>query len=444
MTTSYLPYEPQQQMLLPHALQDWLPEGHLAYFICDTVDALDLSAFHARYAGGGPRNQPFHPAMMVKVLLYAYATGVFSSRKIARKLHEDVAFRMIGACNFPKHRTVCDFRAVHLDELAALFIQVVKMARECGLVKLGTIAVDGTKVKASASRHKAMSYQRMLETEVQLKAQIAALLNKARSTDAAEKNEPELDIPAEIERRNDRLEIIRAARERLEARQREFDVARGRAEGDERIPRDKDGNPKGGANRYGRDFGVPEDSAQDNFTDPESRIMKGAGGGFDQCYNGHTAVDAHAQIIVAAELTNIASDSDRLPVLLAAVKRNCGADAQMALADTGFRGEKVFAELADHPTEIIVALGREGRATLKIDAKKHPHTVAMASKLATERVRAAYRRRKAIVEPPNGWIKHIVGFRQFSLRGLDKVRAEWKLVCAALNLRRMNKLCGAW
>jgi transposase len=443
MTTSYLPYEPLQQMLLPHALQDWLPEGHLAYFICDTVDALDLSAFHARYAGGGPRNQPFHPAMMVKVLLYAYATGVFSSRKIARKLHEDVAFRMIGAGNFPKHRTVCDFRAVHLDELAALFMQVVKMARECGLVKLGTIAVDGTKVKASASRHKAMSYQRMLETEVQLKAQIDALLNKARSTDAAEKNEPELDIPAEIERRNDRLEIIRAARERLEARQREFDVARGRAEGDERIPRDKDGKPKGGANRYGRDFGVPEDSAQDNFTDPESRIMKGSGGGFDQCYNGHTAVDAHAQIIVAAELTNNASDNDRLPVLLAAVKRNCGADAQMALADTGFRGEKVFAELADHPTEIIVALGREGRATLKIDTKKHPHTVAMASKLATERVRAAYRRRKAIVEPPNGWIKHIVGFRQFSLRGLDKVRAEWKLVCAALNLRRMSKLCGA-
>ncbi len=440
MTTSYLPYDPRQQMLLPHALQDWLPEGHLAYFICDTVDALDLGAFHARYAGGGPRNQPFHPAMMVKILLYAYATGVFSSRKIARKLHEDVAFRVIGAENFPKHRTVCDFRALHLDELAALFLQVVKMARECGLVKLGLIAVDGTKVKASASRHKAMSYQRMLETETELKTQIAGLLDKARGADAAEKNDPELDVPAEIERRNDRLEVIRAARERLEQRQREFDAARGRKEGDERVPRDKDGKPKSGGNRYSRDFGVPEDTAQDNFTDPQSRIMKRAGGGYDQCYNGHTAVDAHAQIIVAAELTNNASDSDRLPVLLAAVRANCGADAQMALADTGFRAEKVFDQLAEHPTEIIVALGREGRAALKIDAKRNPHTMAMAEKLNTDRVRAAYRRRKAIVEPPNAWIKHIVGFRQFSLRGLDKVGAEWKLVCAALNLRRMCSL----
>lgn len=171
MTTSYLPYDPQQQFLLPPALEEWLPEGHLAYFISDTVDLLDLSAFHARYAGGGPRNQPFHPRMMVKVLLYAYASGVFSSRKIARKLHEDVAFRVLAAGNFPKHRTICDFRALHLDELAGLFVQVVKLARECGMVKLGTVAIDGTKVKASASRHKAMSYRRMIDTEAELKAQ---------------------------------------------------------------------------------------------------------------------------------------------------------------------------------------------------------------------------------------------------------------------------------
>jgi transposase len=442
MKTSYLPYDPQQQMLLPHALQEWLPEGHLAYYISDTVDALDLRAFHARYAGGGPRNQPFHPAMMVKVLLYAYATGVFSSRKIARKLHEDVAFRVLGAGNFPKHRTICDFRALHLQELAALFVQVVKLARECGLVKLGTIAVDGTKVKASASRHKAMSYQRMRETEAQLTQQIEALLDKARATDAAEQNEPELDIPAEIERREQRLEAIRAARERLEARQRELDAAKGRSEHDERIPRDKDGKPKGrNGNRYKREFGVPEDSAQENFTDPDSRIMKRAGGGFDQCYNGHTAVDAQEQIIVAAELTNQGPDNDRLPVLLQAVQDTLGTAPEMALADAGFRGEKVFAQLAAQPTELVVALGREGRAALKIDPDKYPHTAAMADKLASPEGKAAYRRRKAIVEPPNGWIKHIIGFRQFSFRGLAKVRAEWKLVCAALNLRRMGSLC---
>jgi hypothetical protein len=329
------------------------------------------------------------------VLLYAYATGVFSSRKIAR---------------------------------------------ECGLVKLGTIAVDGTKIKASASRHKAMSYQRMLESEAQLKQQIEALLDKARAADAAEKNEPELDIPAEIERRQARLEVIRAARERLESRQRELDAAKGRSEDDERKPRDKDGKPKRGK-RYKREFGVPEDSAQENFTDPESRIMKCAGGGFDQCYNGHTAVDAHAQIIVAAELTNNGADNDRLPVLLQAVQDTLKAAPELALADAGFRAEDVFKQLADHRAEIIVALGREGRDDVKIDPQKYPHTAAMADKLGTDRAKAAYRRRKAIVEPPNGWIKHILGFRQFSFRGLSKVRAEWKLVCAALNLRRMGGLC---
>ena len=440
--TIYLPYDPQQQFLLPHALQDWLPEGHLAYFVSDTVDLLDLSAFHVRYAGGGPRNQPFHPAMMVKVKLYAYASGVFSSRKIARKLHEDVAFRILGAGNFPKHRTICDFRALHLDELAALFVQVVKLARECGLVKLGTIAVDGTKVKASASRHKAMSHQRMVETEALLEAQIADLLNKAGQADMAEKNDVELDIPAEIERREDRLKVIQAARERLESRQREADLARGRSEGDDRIPRDKDGKPKNkNGNRYARDFGVPEGSAQDNFTDPDSRIMKRAGGGFDQCYNGQTAVDAHAQIIIAAELTNCGADSGELPCMLAAVDANLGASAEVVLADAGYRAEAVFRHLAAHPTELMIALGREGRGTAKIDAKNNPYTVAMVGKMATAEAQAAYRRRKAIVEPPNAWIKHIIGFRQFSMRGLNKARAEWKLVCAALNLRRMSKLC---
>lgn len=444
MTTSYLPYEPQQQFLLPHALQEWLPEGHLAYFISDTVDLLDLSAFHARYAGGGPRNQPFHPAMMVKVMLYAYASGVFSSRKIARKLHEDVAFRVLGAGNFPKHRTLCDFRALHLEELASLFVQVVKLARECGLVKLGTIAIDGTKVKAAASRHKAMSYKRMVETESALKEQIAELLAKARAVDATERNEPELDIPAEITRREERLKVIAAARERLINRQKEADLAKGRSDDDERIPRDKDGKPKNkNGNRYKRDFGTPEDSAQENFTDPDSRIMKRTGGGFDQSYNGQTAVDAHAQIIVAAELSNCAADSGQLPQMLAAIDINLGQVPENVIADTGYRAEAVFAQLASHPANIMVSLGREGREIAALDPKKSPYTAAMAAKMATPEAQAAYRRRKAIVEAPNGWIKHVMGFRQFSMRGLAKVRAEWKLLCAALNLRRMANMCAA-
>ncbi len=437
MAANYLPYEPQQLMLLPEALQEWLPEGHLAYFINDTVDGLDLSGFHARYDKDGPRNQPFHPAMMVKVLIYGYATGVFSSRKIARKLHEDVAFRVLAARNFPAHRTIRDFRALHLKELSELFVQVVRLAREMGLVKLGTIAADGTKIKANASRHKAMSYGYMLKAEAELKAQIDALLNKARAADEAEKNEPELDIPAEIARRQDRLAAIAAARARLEQRQREADLARGRSEDDDQKPRGKDGKPKGG--RYKQPFGVPEDKAQDNFTDPDSRIMRRAGGGFDPAYNGQTAIDDKAHIIVAAELGNCAADVGELPRMVSAVKANAGTYPEQTLADAGYRSEAVFEQLADH-TEVIVALGREGKKHVAIDPEGLPRTAAMAAKMQTDETRAAYRRRKWLAEPPNGWIKNILGFRQFSLRGLHRVQAEWKLVCLALNLRRMASM----
>ena len=439
MSTSYVPYQPDQQYLMPCALQEWLPQGHLAYFISDTVDSLNLSAFHARYAGGGSRNQPFHPAMMVKILVYAYATGVFSSRKIAKKLSEDVAFRVLGADNFPAHRTIRDFRALHLDEFTELFVQVVRLAREMGLVKLGTIAVDGTKIKANASRHKAMSYGRMQTTEAELKAQIAALVKKATTTDEVEKNEPDLDIPAEIARRTERLAAIEAAKARLEERQRLSDAQRGRTPDDERRPKDKDGNPKGGK-PYQRDFGVPAPKAQDSFTDPESRIMKRAGGGFDYSYNAQTAVDETAHIIVAAEVVNTSSDVQQLPMVLSAVKANTGSSAAQVLADAGYRSESVMAELAIAlpDTELVIALGREGKVLAKPrDAQRYPHTVAMAAKFETEQGKVDYRKRKWIAEPPNGWIKNVLGFRQFSMRGLQKTKAEFKLVCMALNLRRM-------
>ena len=438
MAASYLPYLPDQDFLLPPSMSEWLPDGHLAYFISDTVDALDLSAFHARYDKGGPRNQPFHPAMVVKVLLYGYATGVFSSRKIAAKLQEDVAFRILAAGNFPADRTLRDFRALHLKELGELFVQVVKLAREMGLVKLGTIAVDGTKIKANASRHKAMSYGHMLKAEAELKRQIDALLERARQADEADSRQPEVDLPAEIARREQRLAAIAEARERLESRQREADLERGRSQSDERKPRDKDGKPKGG--RYKRDFGVPEDKAQENFTDPDSRIMKRAGGGFDAAYNAQLAVDEAAHIIVAAELTNVANDVAELARMIDAVEANLGQAPVQALADTGYRAEGVFELFAAAETELIVAVGREGKQQVKFDPQKNPHTAAMAAKLQTSEGRSAYRKRKWIAEPPNGWIKSVLGFRQFSLRGLSKVQEEWKIVCAALNLRRMNGL----
>lgn len=432
MAAPYLPYEPQQMLLLPQALQDWLPQDHLAHFISDTVDSLDLSAFHARYDKGGPRNQPFHPAMMVKLLVYGYATGVFSSRKMAKKLHEDIAFRVLAAGNFPAHRTLRDFRAFHLKELSELFVQVVRLAREMGLVKLGTIAVDGTKLKANASRHKAMSYGYMLKAEAELKAQIDALLKRAQQTDEAEKKEPELDIPAEIARREARLAAINEARRRLEQRQREVDAERGRH---------PDAKPRGGR-PFKRPIGVPEDQAQENFTDPDSRIMKRAGGGYDASYNAQTAVDDAAHIIVAAELTNCSSDAGELPGMLQAVQENLGALPEQALADTGYKAEAVFEALAASASacDLVVAVGREGRPTLRFDPQRSPHTAAMAAKLQTDEGKAAYRRRKWIAEPPNGWIKNVLGFRQFSLRGLHRVQAEWKLVCMAMNLRRMATL----
>lgn len=437
MAGSYRPYEPDQVMLLPAAPQDWLPAGHLAYFIHDSVDAMDLRAFYARYEGGGSRNQPFHPAMMVKVLLYAYASGVFSSRKIERRLHEDLAFRMLAAGNFPRHRTICDFRALHLRELSELFVQVVKLAREMGLVKLGTVAIDGTKLKANASRHKAMSYERMKQAEIQLKAQIDALLARAMATDKAEADEPQLDLPAEIERREVRLAAIREARERLEQRQREADLERGRSQDDDRRPRGPDGQPRGG--RYKREFGVPEDKAQENFTDPDSRIMKRAGGGFDPAYNAQAAVDDAAHIIVAAELDNVAPDANWLLPMIQAVKDNLGELPALGLADAGYRSED---NLKNAPIELVVALGREGKEHAQVDARQYPHTAAMAAKLQTDDGKAAYRKRKWIAEPPNGWIKNVLGFRQFSLRGLHRVQAEWKLVCLALNLRRMAAMAG--
>lgn len=427
MTTSYLPYDPHQQMLLPNALQDWLPEGHLAYFISDTVDSLDLSAFHARYAAGGPRNQPFNPAMMVKVLVYGYATGVFSSRKLARKLHEDVALRMLAADNYPAHRTICDFRAFHLQELSALFVQVLKLAKECGLIKLGTIGVDGTKIKANASRHKAMSYDRVQKAERELKEQIDALLAKAKAADAAERNEPELEIPAEIARREDRLAVIRAARARLEDRQRQADIARGRNDDD--APPDDSGKPQK-KSRFKYKFGEPKPNAQENFTDPESRIMKRAGGGFDYAYNAQAAVDEHAHIIVAAELVNSAADSGQLATVLAAVKRDVVDDAKQVLADAGYRSETMVEQLRDHPSELIVALGRTG--------KRKQWSIRRSVRCAPPWPKNSNRRR------PRRLIENENGFRRRPTLGSKACSASGNLVCADWLRPRLSGGSSAW
>ena len=435
MPTSFLPYEPNQDFLLPPSLSEWLPENHLAYFMSELIDGLNLQIFYARYEGDGRRNQPFDPAMLVKVLVYGYATGVFSSRKMARKLFEDVAFRVLGVGNFPSHRTICDFRLRHLPELKELFVQVAQLARELGMVKLGTLGLDGTKIKANASKHKAMSYGRMKEQEQKLKQEIEALLERARATDAQEDarwgvDQAEEELPAELRRRQERLAKIEQAKARLEARQAEADRERGRH------PDDKQRRGDGAGRPFKHPFGVPEDKAQDNFTDPQSRIMK-MGGNIEQCYNAQAAVDSHSQLIIANGLTNNAADNGELLSMIEAVRNNLGELPKQVLADSGYRSEQAFAELEQQGVEALVALGREGKNPAAIDPECYPASARMAERLATPDGKVQYRRRKVIPEPVFGWIKHVMGFRQFSLRGLTKVTGEWSLVCLALNVRRM-------
>ena len=437
MPTSFRRYEPYQSLLLPASPRDWLSEGHLAYFVSDTVDSFDLSAFYERYAGDGRRNRPFDPQMMVKVILYGYATGCTSSRKLARKLQEDVAFRVLAAENFPAHRTICDFRQQHLEALRALFVQVVRLAREAGLVKLGTVAVDGSKVKANASRHKSMSYREMTKQEKRLRQEIDRLFAEAERIDAYEDelygpDQRGDELPEGLRRREDRLRAIAAAKKRLEARQAEEDRGKGRSRDDERK------SPRGGR-RFRREFGVPEDRAQDNFTDPQSRIMK-TPHGFEQCYNAQLAVDGDSHLIVATGLTQNAADNGELLGMVETIESVTGDLPRALLADAGYKSERNFQALEEARIDGYISQGREGRRPPQPPGSNRPACQRMEQKLNTPAGRALYRRRKGIAEPVVGWIKNVLGFRQFSFRGDQKVAAEWDLVCLAINLRRMHRL----
>lgn len=442
MSSSYLPYDPRSSLLLPPSLDEWLPPDHLSHFLSDTVDQLDLSSFHEAYDLTRRGNQPYHPAMMVKVLLYAYSTGQFSSRRIARGLLEDVALRSLAAGNYPSHRTICDFRQRHLKDLEGLFVQVVRIARECQLVRLGIIAIDGTKIQANASRHKAMSYERMLSTEKALKQQIQDLLQRAEATDCSEsdKEEAPTSIPAELAIRQKRLKTIQEAKARLEARQKEQDQSKGRSEDDERKPKDKNGRSTGGM--YSREFGVPPNKAQESFTDSDSRIMRHGGGHYEYSYNCQAAVDRESRMVVGVVVSNCSADGVHLIPVVDAVEATMERQAKTVLADAGYRSEENFKHLEEAKIHSIVALGREDKVAA-IDAKKLPYTERMRKRMAGSEGRKAYKERKWIVEPVFGWAKRILGFRQMSMRGLAKAKAEWSLVCTVMNLRRMHVMRAA-
>ena len=440
MGTTFRPYQRDQMLLLPQDLREWVSEGHLAHHVSDLVDALDLGAFYGPYEGDGRRNSPYEPRMMVKVLVYGYATGTFSSRKLARKLEEDIAFRMLAAGNFPQHRTLCEFRRRHLKDFRAVFAEVVRLARGMGLAGLGRMSVDGTKVRANASKRKAMSYGRMAREERRLQAEIAGLLEEAEAVDAAEdaRYGEEVrgdELPEELKRREDRLAAIREAKARLEAEQRARDDARGRKPGQKR-------NPKGGR-PYKREYGEPDETAQSNFTDPESRIMKTSSEGFQQSYNAQMAVEGENQLVVGAEVTDNASDQGQLIPMVDAVAQTCGETPAQVLADAGYCNEPDLQALKERDIDGYVALGREGGTAAAVDADEHPAKARMAEKLESDEGRRRYARRKWMAEAPVGWVKEVMGFRRFSFRGLEKVQGEWTLVCLALNVKRLHTLQAA-
>ena len=434
------PYAPDQALLFPPSPRDWLPEGHLAFFISDTVEQLDLSALYRKYEQreDGRGRCAYEPRLMLKILIYAYCTGLFSSRKIAAGVEDRVALRYLAAGYAPSHRTIARFRHESLAAFRSLFVQVVQIAGEAGLVKMGTIAVDGSRIHANASKHKAMSYGRMKTEEQRLRREIKAITALAREADQAEDAEfgPDFrgdELPAELARRATRLATIRAAKQRLEDAQAAEDDAQGRGQ------RREDG---GRERQLERPHGIPPDTKQDNFTDPESRIMKTSSGGFEQCFNTQIAVDAHEQIVVAASVTPSAADVHELVPMLEQAEANTGRRPKRALADAGYKSEANFVALEARGIEGCVSLGRRDDTRKKAE-RAGPATARMGKRLRTKRGRALFKRRKAIVEPVFGWAKHVLGFRSFLLRGLRKTTAEWDLVCLALNLRRMNGLM-AW
>lgn len=497
-TKRYKSWSPEQPYLVPPSPRDWLPEGHLAFFISELVAELDLSKIEDAYQARDPRGErPFHPQMMVSLLLYAYCTGTYSSRRIALATYEDVAMRYLSGGNHPHFTTVALFRRKHLEALGGLFVQALRMCAEAGLVSLGHVSLDGTKIKANASKHRAMSYERMAQEEHKLTDEIAALLARAESTDAHEDaslgDDDGLGIPQELRRREDRLQVIRAAKARLEEAARraraaalrdqqasheeiaaaEPDTKRGRTaatnarkraaaaealeselddDGHDDDPPDDPRAPTLPMPRHQPRVtpeGAPKPSAQGNFTDPDSRIMVDGQGAFVQAYNAQAAVDADHQVIVATGLSNQAPDTEYLQPVLARIEATMGARPDVVTADTGYWSADNAAWCAARSMDAFIAVGRvpHGPTPPAVEhvGPEPPHEPpreAMRRKLHTERGQQMYRLRKTIPEPVFGQIKEARAFRRFLLRGIDNVQKEWDLICAAHNVLKLFRWAG--
>ncbi len=464
----FRPYEPDRPLPLPPDLRQWLPADHTVYLLSDVVDQLDLSPITSVYdQGDGGGNPPYHPVMLTKLLFYAYSQGIVSSRLIAAKTYEDVAFRVLSGDQHPDFRTISDFRERHLQALLPLFKEVVRLAGRLGLVKLEHVAQDGSKILANASKHRAMSYARMKQAEERLGREIEALLKAARQADAAEDaqygpertgDELPVELGGEVARRERRLATIRAAKEALEQEARAEAEAIRAADAAEREGRAEAGRPKK-PGRAPAPAEVPKDDAQRNFTDPDSRIMKNADKAFVQAYNAQAAVDASGhQIIVGCAVTNQAADAPQLEAMVEQVEEVTGSNPQQWSGDAGYFSAHNVAVLEQAEIEAFIPPDRqkhsrqplpEGVAQVLGAAGLGPPTPAeevatetpakaqMRAKLSTERGRAAYAKRKQTVEPVFGQIKERRGLRRFLLRGLVKVNGEWTLWCLTHNLRKI-------
>ncbi len=442
MSKTYRDWSSDQTYLFPPSPQDWLPQNDFVYFLLDTVATLDITPIFAHYERELRGQPPFHPRMMVALLLYCYATGTRSSRKIMRRCHVDVACRVIVGGDIPDFRTISDFRKIHLARLEALFVEILKLCALAGLAKVGTIALDGTKVKANASRHKAMSYDRMKSEEVRLKQEIAKLLAEAEATDQAEDIELGRDrhgdeLPEELARRQNRLAKILAAKKLLEERARTEaaeEAARRQAEGKPPTP-----IPPSQA--------VPDPKDQINFTDPQSRIMKASNKGWDQCGNAQ-AVCNEQQIILAADVTQQANDVRQVVPMVDQTRANLDAAGVAeaiwaALGDAGYYSEANATALQERGIDAYLATERlkhsekvasapRGRIPKDLSAKRR-----MARKLRTKPGRAMYAKRKGMIEPIFGQLKQVLGFRQFAMRGLASMRGEWRLMATVHNLLKL-------
>lgn len=437
MGKKFRKWTPDQLWLLPPSPRDWLDDDHLIYFLLDAVGEMDLSPFFERYRNSVSGQPPFHPRMMVTLLLYAYCKGVFSSRKIMSRCHEDIAFRVIVGEDIPDFRTISDFRKDNLSHMKSLFVQTLMVCQRAGLVKLGRVALDGSKVKANASRHKAMSYERMLENEQRLQQEIDALLSAAERAD--EEDDARFgdrhgdELPDELARRETRLKKIREAREGLEQQAREK-AAR----------HVKQMESEGRNHRTDPEAAVPKPKDQRNFTDPDSRIMKTSNKGFDQCGNAQIVTDEN-QVILAADVTNQANDVRQVEPMLAQLQSNVKAaelDGKLHefLGDAGYFCESNVNALIEAQLDPYLATQRlkhneqipdapRGRIPDGLSPKQR-----MARKLRTKKGRETYSKRKWIVEAVFGQIKESRGFRQFLLRGLENMKGEWNLLCLTHNL----------